>query len=171
MNGGTSRIAVRPRDPLRGARFGMRFGVLVGCSTWIIVLGVICAATGRTEYLLPVVVPLLLASFGLGLLVLAGAEPLLALPAEHRARYFLPILMGSIGVVGGVLCLLAEGFVVPVLQDDHGLGEIVRSTGGVLDLPRWVAVALLAMGVSALTFGLRRVPLPEVSASRDASEA
>jgi hypothetical protein len=148
----------------RSARLGVRFGVLVGSTAWIVVLGVLCAATGRTEYLLPVVLPLLLASLGLGLLALAGIEPLSRVPRLQQTSCRTPIVLGAIFVLGGVLLLLAEGFVMPVLATDPVLADVVRATGGVLEMPRWVAGGALAAGVAALIVGLRRTPPLGVSA-------
>ena len=157
MNGTTTLGRGTSAANLRGARLGARFGVLVGCSAWIVVLGVICAATGRSEHLLPVILPLLLASLGLGLLVLVAMEPLLLLPPEVQERCRVLIVLGGVWAVCGILLLLAEGFVVPVLEGDQDLAATVRATGGVLSLPRWIAVLLLALGVAQLVAGLRRL--------------
>jgi hypothetical protein len=84
-------------------------------------------------------------------------EPLLLLPPEVQARCRVWIVLGGVWTVCGLLLLLAEGFVVPVLEGDEVLAGVVRDTGGVLSLPRWIAVLLLALGVTMLVAALRRL--------------
>lgn len=133
--------------------FGMRVGVLLGYTSWILVLTAICLATGRTQYLLPVCLPMLLASLALGLLLIALVEPAARaggpLPPGFALR-----LQGAIWSSIGLLTLLAEAFVVPMLAD-RALADAVRSTGGVLEVPRWIPTLALACGCALLLAGLR----------------
>ena len=133
---------------------GMRFGVLVGFTAWTVVLGAICVGIGRTQYLGPVVVPVWLSSLGLGLLVLCAIEPAVAGAPPPRAR--LPRVLGAVCVGVGLLLLLADGLVVPMLEGDRALGDAVRASGGVLAVPRPLPTLALVAGCALLAHALRR---------------
>ena len=139
---------------MRGGRAGARFGVLVGFTSWAVVLGAICIGTGRTQYLWPVILPVLLASLGLGLLALCAIEP--ALPGAPPPRDRVRRVLGAVGVGIGLLLLLADGLVVPMLEADRALGDVVRSSGGVLGVPRWSATLALVAGCALLARSLWR---------------
>jgi hypothetical protein len=144
-----------PFQPLaRGARLGMRIGVLCGTTSWIAVLGAMCACTGRADVLLPVVLPLLLGSLGLGLLILVVAEPAAEDPRLQPLRA--PLVLGATCVAVGILLLLCDAFVSPLLERDETLASITRLTGGVARVSRWFAVAALAIGCGSLSVALRR---------------
>jgi hypothetical protein len=153
-----------PFQPMsRGARLGMRIGALVGMTSWTVALGVIFACTGHADVLLQVVLPLLLASLGLGLLVLALAELAADDPRLLPIRALL--VLGATWVAVGILLLLGDAFVSPLLERDETLASITRMTGGVARLPRWSAVAALAFGCASLAFALRRrgtLPPPQL---------
>jgi hypothetical protein len=155
----------RPLQPMsRGARLGMRIGALVGFTSWIVVLGAICACTGRGDVLLPIVLPLLLASLGLGLLVLVIVELAAADPRLQPLRATL--VLGATWIAVGVLLLLGDAFVGPLLEQDAALARITQLTGGVARLPRWGAVLALTFGCVSLGVSLRRrgaAALPEGS--------
>ncbi len=139
-----------------GTLRGMRIGVLIGCTAWILLLSAICAATGRAQYLLPVCLPLLLASLGLGLLVLAIVEPMARAAPGPRPPGFQSLVLGATWISVGMLALLVETMVAPMLAADRTLAEVVRGSGGVLALPRWLASAFLAGGCGAVAVGLRK---------------
>ncbi len=139
----------------KGGRAGARLGVLFGCTSWVLVLGLMCVVNGRSEALLAVVVPMLLASLGLGLLLLHSFEPLFAAAPPPRPATGLHFA-GGLLVVVGVLLLLAEAFVVPLLESDRSLADVVRSSGGVMAVPREVTTGLLLVGCVLLAWPLRR---------------
>jgi len=132
----------------------MRIGVLVGTTSWIVVLGAVLACTGRADALLPVVLPLLLASFALGLLVLALAELAAADPRFLPLRT--PLVLGATSVAVGILLLLGEAFVAPLMEQDSRLADLTAAVGGVARLPRWIAALWLALGCASLAAALRR---------------
>lgn len=134
---------------------GARFGVLIGCVFWVLPLAALFLAKGRTDLLLPVALPMLLASLALGLL--AGVLLLTLGGRMAPAAMRLPLVLGTVAVLCGLLLLLADGFVVPVLQADRELAAAVRKAGGILELPRWLACAFLVAGSGALGPAIRRL--------------
>jgi hypothetical protein len=137
----------KPASPAIGR--GAACGVLIGTTAWVLALGAVCLVAGRADLVLDLVVPTLLASCGLGLLILAALQT--AVPAAR------PLLVtGAVAVAGGILLLLIEGLVAPEFEADERLGDAVRATGGVIRLPRWVAGVLLGAGVVLLALGLAR---------------
>ncbi|MGE3173694.1 MAG: hypothetical protein AB7O97_13805 [Planctomycetota bacterium] len=151
----TTRSLDAPPVVSRAAVLGARFGVLFGCSAWMLMLGFVCLVNGRADALLPVVLPMLLASLALGMLVLAAFEPVMALPVQAQAKLRFPLVFGGLMAVTGILLLLAEAFVTPVLRGDPALAQIVHDTGGVFALPRWLSCVLLAAGIGVMAMGLR----------------
>lgn len=145
--------------PPRAHRLVMRIGVLAGFTSWILVLGLVCIATGRSQYLAPVVLPVLLASLALGLMALAAFEARLPAPGSPRTAFGALVAGVTLASVG-VLLLLAEAFVVPVLAADRALGDFVRENGGVLSLPREFALVLLLAGCALLVAALARGQRP-----------
>lgn len=139
----------------KGSRAGAYFGVLFGCTSWVLVLGLMCLVHGRLDGLLPVVVPMLLASLGLGLLLLHSFEPLFVAAPQPRSATGLHFT-GGLLVVVGVLLLLAEAFVLPLLESDRSLADLVRRSGGVLSVPREVPTGLLLAGCVLLAWPVRR---------------
>lgn len=148
----------RAGEPPRGNGLaGARFGVLVGSTAWAVLLGIVCAATGRCALLLPVVLPLLLASLGAALLVLVPIELLHRGPVADAGRVRVPLVLGGVGVLCGMLVLLAESTLAPVFAADPDLAAGIRSTGGVLALPRWLSGGMLLLGIAGLAVALRRI--------------
>lgn len=137
-----------------GSHTGMRIGVLAGSTSWIVILGLVCLCTGRFAVLLPIVLPLLLASLGIGLLVVLLAELAAAEPRWQSLRG--PLVLGAACTSTGLLLLLIDAWVSPMLEGDPGLAGFTRMTGGVARLPRWLAAAALALGCTALLVALRR---------------
>jgi hypothetical protein len=154
--------SVQPARPAAGR--GAATGVLVGATAWALALAVVCIVAGRGDLLWPLAVPMLLASAGLGLLILA------ALRASAPAmRAF--VVLGAVAVACGIMLLLIEGLVTPELEADERLGGAVRAAGGVLRLPRSVAGAMLAAGCALLAPGLLRRRGPPVGGASDRGTA
>lgn len=132
---------------------GAIWGTLLGCTAWLLPLAVLCAARGRADALLDVVLPMLLASLGLG-----GVLVAVLVLARHAASpaTFAPLFVGALGVALGTMLLLAEAFVSPLLLEDAHLQASVRAMGGVSMLPRALPLAALSAGVVGLCVGLRR---------------
>ena len=145
-----------PDSSPRGLR-GATIGTLIGCSAWVVALAVVCLANGRTDALVPVVLPMLLASLGLGMLVMASLQLVRSLPVTVQAAARGTLFFGGLCVVLGVLLLLVEGFVTPLLSADPSLTHNVRAVGGLLTLPRAVPIALLIAGVALSMIGVRRL--------------
>ncbi len=137
-----------PRTVSRGAIWG----TLIGCCAWTLPLAGLCLVHGRTDALLDVVLPMLLASLGLGGLLVA-----VSVLAQRDRQLFLVLLFGGLGVALGILLLLVEAFVGPLLNEDPRLAGSVRASGGVLAVPRVVPLALLAAGATTLAVGVRRL--------------
>lgn len=130
----------------------MRIGVTVGFTAWILVLGGLMLANGRADALLPVVLPLFLTSLGLALLTLVAVES--TMPDSVPATRF-PVGFGATALSCGVLLLLVDGFIVPIVDADPVLGSQVRSAGGVVAIPPFVTDLLLALGCALLAHALR----------------
>ena len=134
------------------ARTGARIGMFVGSTAWIVGLTILCLATGRTQYLLPVCLPLFLAAVGLSLLALLAVEPRGDTPPPADST----TVLGAVWVVLGVLLLLANAMVTPLLEREEALGNAVRDSGGVSSMPNWIAIAGLFFGCVLLARRLRR---------------
>ena len=136
---------------------GGRFGTLIGCTAWVVMLAVLCLAQGRFELLLSVVLPLLLASWGVAVLVLMPIEVLYAPSRVEPERLRVPMVLGATALACGLLLLLANAVLVPELANDEALAGSIRSTGGVLSFPRWVPTLMLLIGAVTMTVVQRRV--------------
>lgn len=151
--------APRSRSPLLSR--GARIGIVVGCCSWSLALTVLCVATGRFDALLPVAAPALLASVGVSLLLLLvvelSARVLMRCESEVDARTRTGITMGACWIACGLLALVAEALVVPLLAADPALADSARASGGVMSLPRWIPMALLAIGSWLVFRALRAI--------------
>jgi hypothetical protein len=134
---------------------GAKIGIFLGCSSWAIAFSVLAASTGRVEVLVDCALPVLLSSAVVALLLLALLQWKASLPAGTPGGELLP--MGGIWSALGLLLVLADGFVTPVLEADSRLADTVRASGGVLRLPIWVALAALTTGGALLAVALRRI--------------
>jgi hypothetical protein len=56
-----------------------------------------------------------------------------------------------------LLALIAEALVVPLLVIDASLAQSARASGGALSLPRWIPMALLAIGSWLVFRSLRAI--------------
>src|SRR5262249_62094343 len=98
------------------------------------------------------------ASRGLGLRVLVGGALAAADPRILPLRALL--VLGATWIAVGVLLLLGDAFVSPLLEQDATLARITQMTGGVARLPRWGAVLALTAGCLMLGVALRRRGAP-----------
>lgn len=144
----TATATPAPRSVSRGAIWG----TLIGCCAWTLPLGGLCLVHGRVDALLDVVLPMLLASLGLGGLLVA-----VSVLARHDRQLLFVLLFGGLGVALGILLLLCEAFVGPLLEEDPRIAASVRTSGGVLAVPRAIPLVLLAAGAVTLAVGVRRL--------------
>lgn len=124
---------------------GVAIGAFVGGTAWCVALAIAFVAVGRKDLLVPVVLPLLLASSSLVSLLLVAIRSL-----DLQGGERVVLILGAVAAIVGVLLLLVEAWVSPVLESDAGLQRFIASTGGVTRVPRWVATALLGVGAALL---------------------
>lgn len=141
----------------------MRIGVTVGFTAWILALGGLMLANGHADALLPVILPLFMASLGLALLTLVAVEA--SMPGSAPAPRF-PVALGATALSCGVLLLLVAGFIVPIVDADPALGSQVRSAGGIIAIPPFVTDLLLALGCVLLAGALRASDRARIAAAR-----
>lgn len=139
----------------RTVPIGAAVGILVGCTAWALAFGALVVANGRWQLVVECVLPVVLGSFAVGLFVLACFQWKLALPPDRAGAGLL--VPGAVVCAMGLLLVLADGYVTPVLEADSRLADFVRSTGGVVALPIPLALAALAAGGSMLAIALRRI--------------
>jgi hypothetical protein len=143
--------------PSRGARIG----IVVGCCSWAIALAVLCAATGRFDALLSAAAPAALASLAVAALLLLVVELAARVAMRSDSAVDLQtrtgITLGACWIACGLLALIAEALVVPLLAEDASLAQSVRASGGALSLPRWMPMALLAIGSWSVFRALRAI--------------
>ena len=149
MSSGSRAVAAK------GLPLGAVLGILVGCTSWVFGLLLLCIAEGRADMIWPVVVPVLCGSFGVATSVLLVLTLVHRLTPARRDAVRGPVMFGSMFVAMGSLLLLADGFVTPLLASEPKLGDVVRASGGVLGMPTEFACALLVAGC-ALLFGVMR---------------
>lgn len=122
-----------------GPQRGARIGALVGFTSWTAALAIVCMAVGRFDMLVPVVLPLALASLGLGfvfLFVVAGAQG-----PERR-----PFVVGSVQTLVGVLVLLADAMLTPQFAGDPALAA---ASGSAVSMPVLWGFAMVQIAVGA----------------------
>ncbi len=131
---------------------------MLGATAWVVALLVGCLVTDSHDLLLPVVLPLGLASLGLGMLLLVSLEGA-APAAAGSGNRGVPgtVCAGAVSIVIGLLLLLVHLMLIPAFQTHDRLAAFVRDLGGIIELPDWIGTAVLGAGCVVLAFGMRRV--------------
>lgn len=134
---------------------GAAFGILFGGSFWALAFAILVLTEGSWLLLLECGLPVWLAAVAVSLLLLALLQWKTSLPAGCDGGQLL--LMGGLWTALGLMLVLADGYVTPVLESNTRLAEAVLGTGGVLRLPIHLALAALVAGCTMLAIALRRL--------------
>jgi hypothetical protein len=136
-------------------RRGAYVGAVVGCLGWLIGLAAVCLATGETDVLGRVLLP--------GVAVSLGIAGVFLVTGELAARSFGPgrerrlLLWGVMVFLVGVLVLLMNHWIAPLIDASPGLRDAMARLGGIYRVADAWPAALMAVGVAILGLVLVRM--------------
>jgi len=120
-------------------------GAGIGFVAWAVISLPLLLARGDVEGALLTALPCVLVSVGLWLFVTAAAVLLQALLGRGSTQYWL-VLCGGVATAVAALLLLAEHWLLPVLQAHAGIARVMHATGSVMRVPWLLRLLLLAAG-------------------------
>ncbi|MCH8151144.1 MAG: hypothetical protein IH830_02080 [Planctomycetes bacterium] len=130
-------------------------GMTIGFLGWIIGLAVVCVLSGQTSLLARVVPTGVLISLGLALTAIVMME--CALRVFRGGGFFQLTLWGVLGVDVGILWLLINHWLAPMIAAEPRLVETMQHLGGVYKTTDAFPLALLAVGVVLLAIATVRM--------------
>ncbi len=145
---------------------GALCGVLIGFTFWTLPLTALLLQFGKLGLLWTVALPAAASSLGLALLAClvldisiraraSAAADGDANRADRASRAHVATIQASVLVCGGVLALVADAILEPVLQQERELADAVSAAGGVLTIPTWLPATLCAVGALRAVSALR----------------
>lgn len=142
-------------------RIGGHLGALVGCMGWMIGFTVVCLVSGNMDVWGRFAFAGFAISIAMGGVFIVSTE--LALRAFGRGSMFMLTLWGELTFFVGLLVLLLNHWIAPVLEasprmrDTLGRMHAVYRTNDLMPTA-WIAVGCVLLGIVA--FRLVRTPLP-----------
>jgi len=135
-------------------RLGARVGALVGFLGWLIGLAAVCVGTGETWVLKEVAFP--------GLAVSLGAAAIVIVTVEIARRALPPgevrlLLLGEILFFVGLLILLTNHWIAPLIDRAPDLRAAIARLGGVYRTGDLLPAALMAAGACLVAIVLGRL--------------
>ena len=131
------------------ARLGGYIGATIGVLGWLIGLSIACLATGHTGLLLRV--------FPAGLVLSLGMAAVLIIVLEDAIRRFgaaHPLfqvsLWGLLLTDMGILILLVNHWIAPIIDSTPALAEALQRQGSVYRTPDFVPTLLMGFGAALL---------------------
>jgi len=137
---------------------GAYVGTAVGFAGWLIGFAIVCAGAGETGILKEVALPGLALSLGAAACVLVTAETAGGCLGQGRAARVL--LLGQVLFFAGLLTLIVNHWVAPLVDGAPDLKRAIEQLGGVYRVWDGVPVALMAAGTVMLALVLRRLRRP-----------
>jgi hypothetical protein len=128
--------------------FGAAFGIAVGFLGWLIGLAAVCAASGEIAVLKQVALP--------GIAVSLGAAGIVIVTAD-LARGVRPLLWGEILFFVGLLILLVNHWIAPIVDRAPDLKAAIGRLGGVYRTGDGLPTALMALGTVLVGLALGRL--------------
>lgn len=133
------------------SRLQTYLGVIIGMLGWMIGLAILCAATGQFSLLAGTLPVGLASSIGLAAMTLTLYELASHRFGRHSAMTKL-CMWGAICLDLGILLLLANHWLAPILQANPTVAKAVTSLGGVTSVPDAVPIVLLLLATALLGF-------------------
>ncbi len=134
---------------------GSYAGMTVGFLGWLIGLTVVCLASGRTEILIKLLPAGFLISVGLALGAILTME--LVLQRFGRGSMFRLTLWGVVWLDVGIIWLLINHWLAPLIASDPGLYETMRRLGATGWTSDIYPLGAMAVGVVLLACAVFRV--------------
>jgi hypothetical protein len=131
---------------------------VVGFAGWLIGLAVVCVATGELSVLGQVALPGLAVSLGAAGLVIVTFG--LAAASPGRERVLRPLLVGQALFFVGILILLVNHWIAPLVDAAPELRLAIERLGGVYRTGDWLPTALMAAGTVLLGRALAQLRRP-----------
>lgn len=129
-------------------RTAARLGIIVGFLGWMIGWAIVCLAAGRPGMLVTTLPVGASASLGLALFTILLQESVER--AFGRGPWTTLALLGALAIDVGLLWLLANHWLAPVIAADAGLGEFMDRLHGVYRTSDMFPVGLLTAGCALL---------------------
>src|SRR5512134_2084095 len=123
---------------------GAAAGTVVGFAGWLIGLALVCLATGELAMLGQVALPGLAVSLGAAGLVIVTFGLVAASPG--RERMLRPLLVGQVLFLAGILILLVNHWIAPLVDAAPALRRAIDRLGGVYRTGDWLPTGLMAAG-------------------------
>ena len=143
-------------------RIGGHLGALIGCMGWMIGFTVVCLVSGNLAVWGRFAFAGFAVSLAMGAALVVATE--LALRAFGRGTMFMLTLWGELAFFVGLLVLLLNHWIAPILEASPEMTGTLRRMHSVYrtnDLmpTAWIALGAVLLGVVAIR--LVRTPLPE----------
>jgi hypothetical protein len=143
-------------DAMDRSHLGTYLGTVIGCLGWWIGLAAVCIASGETGVLGRVAWPGIAVSLGIAATFLVTSE--LALAVLGRGTAFRLVLWGELAFFVGVLILLVNHWIAPLIDASPDLRAAMGRLGGCYRTGDAVPAALMTVGAALLAFVLVRRP-------------
>lgn len=137
------------------ARIGGYLGAIIGCLGWMIGFTVVCLVSGNADVWSRFAFTGFAVSLAMAGVFIVTAE--LTLRTFGRGGMFQLILWGELTFFMGVLVLLLNHWIAPVLESSPKMMETVKNLGAVYRTGDFLPAALLAASVVLLAVAVARL--------------